>query len=353
MSGALPLAVIDLVDLQRGILTIDQATEAGLSKELLKSRVRQGRWQRIHRGVYATFSGKLSREAVLWAAVLSAGPDAMLSFRSAGEVDGLTDEVGQFVHVTVPAERRVRHSDGIVVHYSRRAREARHPALTPPRTRVEETVLDLVGTASTPDQAIGLLTRALGRRLTTPERLRAAMGQRAHLRWRGELAALLSDDMRGVLSVLEFRYHRDVERPHDLTPGERQVPAGQNGRRQYRDVLYRAYRLVVELDGRVAHPSESRWRDISRDNAAAVVGFTTMRFGWLDVSTHPCRVAAQVASVLSQRGYTRARPCSPACPVGAIQLNPGLPRPVVAQTTQVRTVPPKPGMGAPSRRLLS
>jgi Transcriptional regulator, AbiEi antitoxin len=318
MSSDLPPALRDLADSQGGVVAAGQVVAAGLSKELSRSRVRQGRWQRLHRGVYATFSGEPSREAVLWAAVLSAGPGALLSFRSAAELDGLIDEVSQLIHVTVPIDQHVRKAKDVVVHRSNRARQARHPTFTPPRTRVEETILDLVGTASTLDQAVGVVTRGLGRRLTTPGKLRAAMGQRGRLRWRRELTELLSADMRGLLSVLEYRYHRDVERPHGLPRGDRQAPGLQDGQRVYRDVEYKAFRLVSELDGRLAHPAESRWKDVARDNAAVLAGLTTMRFSWLDITTTPCQVALQVATALGQRGYAEFRPCSAGCPVAQV-----------------------------------
>jgi very-short-patch-repair endonuclease len=72
----------------------------------------------------------------------------------------------------------------------------------------------------------------------------------------------------------------------------------------------------VELDGRAAHPGDTRWADIRRDNAAAADGIMTLRYGWLDVTQQPCLVAAQLARLLQQRGYTEARPCAPGCPVG-------------------------------------
>src|SRR5215475_10669402 len=140
MSSDLPPRLADIAEFQSGMVTVSQAAAVGISDKLLRSRVRQGRWQRIHRGVYATFSGELSRRAELWAAVLSAGPAAALSYRSAAELHDLTDEPGRAIHVTVPTERRVRgNCAGVVIHRSARAAAAIHPAATPPRTRVEET----------------------------------------------------------------------------------------------------------------------------------------------------------------------------------------------------------------------
>jgi Transcriptional regulator, AbiEi antitoxin len=313
-----PRSLSEIAASQCGVVTVKQAEDAGLSRELLKSRVRQGRWQRLHRGVYASFSGEPGRQAIFWAAVLYAGQGAMLSHRSAAEADGLSDEPSEVVHVTVPWDRRVEKSPGIVIHRSSRARRAMHPAKRPPRTRIEETVLDLAHAAVTLDDAVGWVTRGLGRRLTTEAKLRATLGQRARMRHRRHLAELLSPDMRGVLSTLEHRYVLHVERPHGLPPTERQAEFQLDGRRRYRDLALKAYRLIIELDGKLAHPAEERWRDIRRDNAAVADGTSTLRFGWMDVTITPCAVAAQLAEVLSRRGYTESRACSPSCPVGHV-----------------------------------
>jgi hypothetical protein len=253
---------------------------------------------------------------VLWAAVLSSGPGAMLSYWSAAELDGLADSSGSLVHVSIPGDRRIGRRTGVIVHVSRRAAEARHPVRLPPRTRIEETVLDFADTARTLDHAVGWITKALGRGLTTPAKLRDALGARARMRWRSELALLLSDDMKGVLSVLEYRFDRDVQCPHGLPEGERQDRSEQDGQSVYRDVTYRLYRLITELDGRLAHPPESRWRDIRRDNAAAAQGIITLRYGWQAITLSPCQVAAEIAEALSRAGYDGCHPCSPDCPVG-------------------------------------
>jgi hypothetical protein len=65
-----------------------------------------------------------------------------------------------------------------------------------------------------------------------------------------------------VHSALEHRYLRDVERPHRLPRGVRQAPArnADGGRTEYRDVLYEAYLVAVELDGRRPTPATGAGR---------------------------------------------------------------------------------------------
>jgi hypothetical protein len=317
VSYGVPPSLREAAQLQSDVLTASQLVDAGLTRDTLSSRVQLGQWQRLHRGVYATFSGEPPREAALWAAVLAAGPGAMLSYSTAAEVAALGGQDSGLIHVTIPADRRVVRPAGIALHMSVRALEALHPARLPPQTRIEETVLDLASGARALDDAIGWVTRGLGRRLTTQEKLQAAMELRAKMRWRPELTELLSPECEGNHSILEWRYHRDVERPHGLPTAARQERFRQGSRTGYRDRLYRAFLVAIELDGRAAHPGDERWDDIKRDNAAATGGVITLRYGWLDVTTRPCLVAAEVATVLATRGFTGARPCSANCRVGA------------------------------------
>jgi hypothetical protein len=317
MWYGIPPALRETAQLQNGVLSAAQLIASGVTGDALTYRVRTGRWQRLNRGVYAAFSGLPVREAQLWAAVLAAGSGAMLSHQTAAETGRLIDKPSELIHVTIPEARRVSSLPGIVVHRSIRAAEARHPVLLPPQTRVEDTVLDLVCAAGTVDNAVAWVTRALGRRLTTQAKLHQAMELRAKISWRTEIAELLSPDAEGMHSILEYRYHRDVERPHGLPEGSRQARFRQGSRNAYRDRYYPAYLTVVELDGRAAHPADERWNDVRRDNATSAGGILTLRYGWLDVTEHPCKVAAEVALALATRGFGGATPCALGCPVGA------------------------------------
>jgi hypothetical protein len=308
-----------LISLQRGVIGRRQALDSGLAADTIETLLRTGRWRRLHRGVYAAFTGEPIRAALLWAALVRAGPDAVLSHQTAAELYGFADESGGPIHVSLPRDGshpgRIREA---VVHRVSRARDARHPYLLPPRTGIEATVLDLAGSARTFDEAFGWLCRATGKWLTTADRLGPAMRQRPAMRWRAELLGSLDMVADGVRSNLEHRYVRDVERPHGLPRAARQARVVRYGKPCYLDNLYEAYLLCVELDGLTAHPPGERWRDFRRDNAGAVDGIITLRYGWSDVTGSPCQVAAQVAAVLQQRGWTgAARRCGPACRIRA------------------------------------
>ncbi|WP_229074429.1 type IV toxin-antitoxin system AbiEi family antitoxin domain-containing protein [Actinoplanes sp. DH11] len=91
----------DIKRRQRGVITTTQTREAGLSADTTRNLHRPGRWPRLYRGVYATFTGEVPRPAMRWAAVLSAGAGAALSHRSAAEELGLVEEEAGAIHLLV------------------------------------------------------------------------------------------------------------------------------------------------------------------------------------------------------------------------------------------------------------
>jgi hypothetical protein len=294
----------DLLRRQCGVISRVQALADGVSRGAIREHLAAGRWQRVHNGVYAAFSGPVPRVARLWAAVLAAGAGAVLSHWSAAEVVGLLDRPTLLVHVTVPDERKVAPLAGVVVHRSRHVWRMRHPARQPPQTRVEETVIDLTQAAAGLRDAYGWLARAVNSGLTTAERLLDTIQMRPRLRWRRLLCEGLGDVAVGCRSVLEVSYFRKVERAHGLPTGQRQVRVTRTGRRNYLDVLYRKFSTNVELDGEAAHPYEERFRDRHRDNAGTVTGHLVLRYGTADVDERPCEVASDVATVRRRGGWT-------------------------------------------------
>ena len=147
---------------------------------------------------------------------------------------------------------------------------------------------------------MGLVSQAVSSHRTTAERLLATLERRGRHPHRALLRAMLADVAEGAESPLELMYLRDVERPHGLPRGRRQK--SRLGLPYCSDVGYDEHQLLVELDGREAHQGAGRFRDMRRDNRFAARYHVTLRFGFYDLTHHPCAIAGQVWSVLADRG---------------------------------------------------
>src|SRR3954471_20896603 len=76
-------AIAALADRQHGVVERTQLTSLGLRRGAIEWRVQRERLHPVHRGVYAVGHHVLSVRGRWMAAVLAAGPHAVLSHRSA------------------------------------------------------------------------------------------------------------------------------------------------------------------------------------------------------------------------------------------------------------------------------
>jgi predicted transcriptional regulator of viral defense system len=314
----------ELLDFQSRIVGHGQAVRYGVTQAAVARRAKSGAWQRLHRGTYATFSGTPPPEARLWAALLRAGPGAVLSHQTAAEVHRLTDKPASKIHVTVPASRNPARRGpirGVIIHRSRNVASEPLPPWQLPRTPIADTVLDLVEAAKTADDAFAWLTRALGRDHVSPAMLTAALAARKRMRRRTWLKEALADVADGVMSPIELRYVRDVERAHGLPQARRQARRELDSGVRYLDNFYEQFRLCVEIDGRLTHPPEQKWRDADRDSDNLFHDdVQTIRLGLRHVTSGRCAQAAKLAALFLRRGWDGdgLRPCAPDCPVSAV-----------------------------------
>ena len=293
---------MDLLSFQASVVSNRQARAQGMSRHAIARRLRSGDWQRLHYGTYAAFSGTPSREAMLWAAVVRVGPSAVLSHDTAAEIHRLTDKPSSKIHVTVPASRnpaRSHNIPGIVVHRSRDIASEQLPPWQLPRTPLAETVLDLADAARTFDDAYGWLTRAIGRQLVSVPQLRAALGARSRIRWRGLLTEALAEVQDGVMSPLERRYVRDVEHAHGLPAARRQVRRELAGGIRFLDNYYAQFGCASNSTaGRATRRSRSGRMPAGTTTTCSA---TTWR---------PCASACSTSPLTAAPRRPGSRPCS-------------------------------------------
>lgn len=289
---------------QAGVLSASQTAAFGLTRHSVARLLDQGHWTRLSRGVVWTQPLRPAEQvpwlARAWGGILVGGPGARLGPLSSGFLHGLTDQPPHpDVFVGRPTQSAQCAGPWTLRREQAGVRSARALG-SPPRLSVEATVIDLCDIGERPE-VVGLLTSAVQRRLTTGERLLDELDSRKRHRHRLLICGILGDVDEGAESPLELGYLRDVERPHGLPTGRRQ--RSRAGLRHVTDVGYDEWALLVELDGRDGHVERGRFRDRRRDNAFAVRSLLTLRYGWFDVTSNPCAVAWQVATVLRQRGW--------------------------------------------------
>lgn len=237
-----------------------------------------------------------------WAGLKRGGDDAVVGGAAAGHLHGFV--VQEPSRITVFHDNsgplRLMGDARVSVVFREGARSGRG---TPPRTSVEVTIMDLAGECDE-DATIMAATRAIAEGMTTPSRILEALGRRRAVRHRRVLERVCAEASKGIESVLEWRFLELVLQAHGLPLPTRQVSVVADTRT---DNVWDEFGLLVELDGHLGH--EEVFRDMDRDNRAALKGYTTLRYGWHDVVQRPGEVAAQIRAALEAAGWRGGAPC--------------------------------------------
>src|SRR3954451_13618033 len=135
--------VVDLAAEQDGVVGRDQLVELGVAEDWIEHRLRIGWLTIVFRGVYAVGHKRVTWRGRLRAAVLSCGPGAYISHRTAAVLHGLRRSSSALIHVTAPPGGR-EDREGIVVHRVRNMRENEKADVDGiPVTSVARTCLDM------------------------------------------------------------------------------------------------------------------------------------------------------------------------------------------------------------------
>jgi len=267
--------------------------ERGLTAKSIAHRIHTGRLHRLGRGVYAVGRPEVGRYGLWMAAVLSCGPEALLSHRSAAALWGIAKDSPEIeIEVVVPGELRRRRPK---IHLRRRADlnvEHRRDVNGIPVTDPVSTLVDLASCVVEwqVEKAINDADR-LG--LIDPVALRAEVEGLPPRPGMAYLRRLLGCNAL-TDTGLERKFFGIVREAGLPWPETQAMVSG------YRvDFHWPDLGLVVETDGWAHHrtPGEQA-ADHRRDQAHAKAGLTILRFAEKQVRYEPRQVKATLSTVM-------------------------------------------------------
>lgn len=268
---------------QFGLLRHAHLRAAGLAQHQIEHRLATARLNRVQHRVYALGHTTLRDEGVWLAALWACGQHAVLSHTTAAAFHRMLEwDLTGDVHVSSPA--RVKSRPGIVAHRTRHLDRADlfhsgpFTVTTIPRTLVDVAdILDWPEYRELADRQPRLhLHRIAEAQARTPFRPGAPRVRR-----------LIEADDAHTKSEFERRFLRFLAAHRLPRPDGLNVRVA--GHRA--DCVYRAQRLVIELDGRAFHRRRSQMRaDRQRDGDYQLAGYRILRLVWDDL--HPSEAAA-------------------------------------------------------------
>jgi predicted transcriptional regulator of viral defense system len=287
-----------LAEAQHGVVSRRQLLHLGLGRGAIEDRIARGQLRRVQWGVYAVGHRPMSRESRWMAAVLSAGPGAALSHRSAGSLWQILPRMSILPEVTRATRCQAR--SGLKSHCGvLSADEVTHvdgiPVTSPPRT-----VLDVAAfsTVRELERALNEMeVRGITDELSIPDLLERFPRKRGS----AKLRVLLADEMavQGIArEKLEERFAALLEGT-DLPRPRRNAPVAVRGRFFEADCLWAEQRVIVELDGRAAHGARRAFEgDRERDRLLQVDGWRVVRITWRQLRDDAPAVLADLRALL-------------------------------------------------------
>jgi very-short-patch-repair endonuclease len=276
---------------QHGLVTAAQLRGAGWSKKVIAGRTRSGWLRRRHRGVYLVGPLETPHTSAM-AATLATGPGALLSHYPAAVLCGLRPPAPGPMHVTLAHGAHSR--PGITVHHV-----TLHPADATcrhgiPVTSVARTLLDLAATTTTHELERALNEAHLQRRIST-HALTEQFSRYPRHRGTAALREATRTEPTLTRSEAERRALELIRAARLPEPAANVMVEGFEV-----DLLWRAQRLVVEIDGYAFHSSRRSFeRDRRRDQALAARGWRVIRVTWRQLAEEAVAVAATLATALA------------------------------------------------------
>jgi len=287
---------------QRGLFTRAQALACGLPGSTATYRVRAGRYEQIHPGVYGIAGTTYTWHRQVMAGVLSLVEPGAASHRTAAYLWGLTDRRPHEIELATRRHRRLPRA-GLMVHESLDLRDSDIMRIDSiPVTSAARTVVDLGASAAQGTVARCLDTGLRKRlfRLLDVELFVMRVGKSGRSGV-GVIRPLLDErrSWQGITaSDLEDMFRRIVERAPVVMPDAQHVVSDSDGTSVGRfDFAYPETYSLFELDSEGWHMDPvSFQRDREKQNRAHALGWTVYRFTYRQLRDDPDSVIKILAS---------------------------------------------------------
>lgn len=287
----------DVAAEQRNQVSRADVLEAGGTDAAIAHRISTGRLRRCQAGVYTLAAAALGWHDQLQAAVLAAGPGALVSHRAALVLWGLDGIRRAPVEITVPYEHAPI-PKSVLRHRTRRPMvRTRRGGL--PVTSVERTLIDCAAVLPAPVVEVAI-DAAVRKRLTSYAAIAAELERVGGRGVKGTrvVRAILADRDCATApgSPAETAFLR-ILRDAGLDPPQLQARIRlPDGTVAVVDALWAGKGRVVEVDGLDAHGSARALEaDLERQNAILAAGYQLRRFSGRQIRRRPGWVAAEVA----------------------------------------------------------
>jgi hypothetical protein len=277
---------------QLGLVTRRQLLDLGLTRRQIDHRRADSRLIDVHPAVYRMAGLPPSYERDVLAACLATG--GVASNRSAARLFALRgfERYRRTIEITV--EGRAARLPGVVAHSSSMLERTRIGVI--PVTMPMQTLVDLAHVEARMSE--GALNHALGRGLVRLPALVGYLDDVGQRPGRERLKALVELQIKGERPTASWLEDRVLEflRGLGLPEPVRQYPIIlATGKRILFDFAFPARRLGIEADSRIWHSTPAdRRRDLARDQAAAAVGWETVRIRWLDLQERVVEIGCRL-----------------------------------------------------------
>lgn len=296
-------AVARVAATQFGLLTRQQALDAGFSRAAIQRRLSHGRWLRIEHGVYVVHGAPISWNVKVLAACLSTG--GIASHRTAAVLHGVAGFRPGRPEITIP--RRTR---GMSV--QARVHQSRDLHLTTPTWRDGIPVTDTARLAVDLGSVVPFeryelaMDDMIGAKLLTWDQALDSVirhGKRGR-NGVGSLRALLRERYGDEVSesALERAFERMLRHTGLAAPMPQYNISDELGFIARVDFAYPEQRIAIELDSKKHHLHARAFEDDPRKrNRLKLAGWLVLEYTWDMVINRPTMVLHQIRQALESR----------------------------------------------------